>query len=339
MEEKINLNEVAQYSKEFSARVLDSFFSNKEKITGSEVLNLCELRQINLFVIQELFNAWKEQNAKNRSPYFDYEAEPVKDAMETLMNVLSNHIAIDREHFAPLLEKAVYNTMLLIVDPYDFFADLIEGQKDAITADSFKEQIKYVKINKAPLERLLVKLGEGNIQSASGNQVFSMLDSILEEVNFTPEDVEGYLAKFSSVVPVSIDRFYDQKASPEKLEEETVTTPEPSQWIKPVVETPPTQEVKPTINEKLANEPRPTLADNFKKITRIKESLTINQKFMFTKVLFHGDFELFSKAIDDLDRQDHIQGALRYLEQNYEEWDRDSEEFHEFMELVEKRFG
>jgi hypothetical protein len=60
---------------------------------------------------------------------------------------------------------------------------------------------------------------------------------------------------------------------------------------------------------------------------------------MFTKVLFHGDFELFSRAIDDLDRQDHMQGALRYLEQNYEDWDRDSEEFHEFMELVEKRFG
>jgi hypothetical protein len=98
-------------------------------------------------------------------------------------------------------------------------------------------------------------------------------------------------------------------------------------------------QAKPTINEKLAQEPRPILADNFKRITRIRESLTINQKFMFTKVLFHGDFELFSKAIDDLDRQDNIQGALRYLEQNYEEWDRESEEFHEFIELVEKRFG
>jgi hypothetical protein len=30
---------------------------------------------------------------------------------------------------------------------------------------------------------------------------------------------------------------------------------------------------------------------------------------------------------------------MKYLEQNYEEWDRESEEFHEFMELVEKRFN
>lgn len=333
MEEKIDLNEVAQYSKDFSAKVLDTFFSSRTKITGTEILSLCELRQINLFVIQELFNAWKEQNAKSRSPFFDYDAVPVKESMEALMNALSNHISIDRDHFAPLLNKAVYSTMLLIVDPYDFFADLIEGQKDSITPDSFKEQIRYVKINKAPLDRLLQKLQADNVQSASGNEVFSMLDSILEEVNFTPEDIEDYLSKFSTVIPVTLDRFYDQKVAEEKPEDTGETSP----WFTPSATA--EQEVKPTVNEKLANEPRPTLADNFNKITRIKESLTINQKFMFTKVLFHGDFELFSKAIDDLDRQDHIQGALRYLEQNYEEWDRESEEFHEFMELVEKRFG
>jgi hypothetical protein len=81
------------------------------------------------------------------------------------------------------------------------------------------------------------------------------------------------------------------------------------------------------------------MIDNLQKIFRIKESLTINQKFMFTKVLFHGDFELFSKAIDDLDRQDGIKGAMRYLEDNYGDWDQESEEFHEFMELVERRFS
>ena len=61
---------------------------------------------------------------------------------------------------------------------------------------------------------------------------------------------------------------------------------------------------------------------------------------MFTKVLFHGDFELFSKAIEQLDRQDNMKGAMRYLENEHAStWDKESEEFHEFMELVEKRFA
>jgi hypothetical protein len=61
---------------------------------------------------------------------------------------------------------------------------------------------------------------------------------------------------------------------------------------------------------------------------------------MFTKVLFHGDFDLFSKAIDRLDQFDTIQAAMRYIEDEYAStWDHDSEEFHEFMELVERRFA
>ena len=68
--------------------------------------------------------------------------------------------------------------------------------------------------------------------------------------------------------------------------------------------------------------------------------MTINQKFMFTKVLFHGDFELFSDAIEHLDKLDSIKAAIRYIEdQHASAWDHDSEEFHEFMELVEKRFA
>jgi hypothetical protein len=337
MDEKISLKEIAKYSEEYSTRVLDTFFSKNSKISGSDILKLCDPRQINLFIIYELFKAWKEETVKTRSPFFDYNAQPVRDAQEALMMTLSNHISIDRTAFAPLLKKAAYHTLLLVVDPYDFFADLIEGQNDQITVDSFREHLKYLKINRAPLEKLLQKLDQKDVATISGNEAFAMLDSILEEVNFTPEDIDEYLSRFSAVLPVSIDRFYEQKAfekkeSPaeQKADTSPYFTPSPT-LIQP--------QAKPTINEKLAQEPRPILADNFKRITRIKESLTINQKFMFTKVLFHGDFELFSKAIDDLDRQDNIQGALRYLEQNYEEWDRESEEFHEFIELVEKRFS
>ncbi len=100
------------------------------------------------------------------------------------------------------------------------------------------------------------------------------------------------------------------------------------------------QPKNPSINDSLNNQPKTTLADNFQKIAKIKDSLTINQKFMFTKVLFHGDFELFSKAIEQLDRQDNMKGAMRYLENEHAStWDKESEEFHEFMELVEKRFA
>lgn len=327
MDEKINLKAVEQYSNDFADKMLEGWFENRESISGRDILQFSELKQINLFVIYELFRTWMEESGRNRSPYFDYDAPEVREAQEVLMNTLSNHILIRREDFGPLLRRATYNTLLLVVDPYDFFADMIEGGHNELVPSNFKNHLRYVRINKAPLQRLLEKLEERNVTSISGNEAFALLDTILEEVNFTPEDIDDYLAVFSKTIPVTVDKFYDTPAPEEKPE--VRSEPENNyQW----------QPVKSTVNDGLVREPRPTLADNFKKITSIRESLTINQKFMFTKALFHGDFELFSKAVDDLDRQDHIQGAMRYLEMHYEEWDRESEEFLEFLELLEKRF-
>ncbi|MDL5049214.1 hypothetical protein QQ054_24680 [Oscillatoria amoena NRMC-F 0135] len=189
-----------------------------------------------------------------------------------------------------------------------------------MNVDLFREELKYLRINKAPLEKLLQHFDEKGIKELSGNEAFAMLDHILEEVNFTPEDVEGYINRFSAVEPLDAERFY-------------VKNPAPVQPVKQQ------KNEKSTIHDALVSDPKPTLADNFRKIDRIKDRLTINQKFMFTKVLFHGDFELFSKAIDDLDRLEDMPAALKYLERLYHEWDRESEEFHEFMEMVEKRFS
>jgi hypothetical protein len=229
---------------------------------------------------------------------------------------------------------------------------LIAGKNNKLDVASFREEIKYLKINKAPLERLLQRLDEKGITEISGNEAFAFLDQILEEVNFTPEDVDGYIEKFSSVVPLDPARFYVPKniePVQQAQEMQQVAEPKPIQQIpsepprqeiktnKPKVVTAPPSTTTATINEKMASS-QPGVA-NFKKIGKIKDSLTINQKFMFTKVLFHGDFELFSKAIEDLDRQDNMKGAQRYLEENYGDWDQESEEFHEFMELVEKRFS
>jgi hypothetical protein len=59
---------------------------------------------------------------------------------------------------------------------------------------------------------------------------------------------------------------------------------------------------------------------------------------MFTKMLFHGDFEIFTQAIDRLDTFDSFQQAKVYLERTYPEWDSESEEYAEFISLVERRF-
>ena len=360
MDEKISLEAIALYGDTYADKVLKNFFASKEKISGQEILSLCNVQQVNLFVVRELFKTWKEETRKLKSPYFDFEHPTVKEALDNFMNTISKHILIGPAHFGPLLKKAVSQALLVIFDPYDFYSMTISGKNNKLEVTPFREEIKYLKINKAPLERMLQKLEEKGVQEISGGEAFGILDTILEEVNFTPEDLEEYIAKFSDVVPLDPTRFVIAKTEEPQEPVNSVTvepvrpTPEPVK-PEPRKEAPSKNSFvkinqprsagdvhtsSPTVNDKINAQPRTMVVDNLRKIERIKDSLTINQKFMFTKMLFHGDFELFSKAIDRLDQLDNMTAALRYLEDEYAStWDRDSEEFHEFMELVEKRFG
>lgn len=316
MDERLSLKAVDDYSEDYASKVAAAFFASKDVITGPEILQLCSIQQINLFVIRELLNAWKHEGQKLRSPYFDYNAPDVKSELGRLQNVLSNHISISKENFQPLLKKAVALTLYLIIDPYDYFSDTLDRQgSNHVRANDLRSEIKYLKINRPPLEKLVQRLDERKLELVSGKEAFGLLDTILEEVNFTPEDVEAYATEFSKIVPLSYEKLYEKK---------------------PMVNVTKAIAQEPAKKKSAASK---TLVDDFQKVGRIKDSLTINQKFMFTKILFKGDFEIFTEAIEKVDKLNSLENAMGYFEQNFPEWDKESEEYEEFIELVEKRFA
>ncbi len=362
MDEKISLKALEDYSDDYASKVTASFFSSKEKITGPEILKLCEIQQVNLFVIRELLHAWRLESQKLRSPYFDYAAPHVLEALTKFQNLLSNYISISRENFQPLLRKAVFESLNLILSPYDFYSDTLDGHGSQLKVDELKNDVKYIRINRTPLEKLLHDLEEKKLTSIAGKEAFALLDHILEEVNFTPEDFDDYLTKFSAVVPLTMEKLYESKVNfpkkPQSREAEKLSVPaEPEKIVTKPEPTLTTSESRvkpePVIPNAESKQPAPaqiplydqqpgkgnTLAENFQKRKKIKDSLTINQKFMFTKILFNGDFELFSAAVERLDELDTMSQAKAYLSNNYSEWNPESEEYQEFMEMVERRFA
>lgn len=342
MDEKISLEAIAAYGDAYADKVSKSFFSSRNKISGAEILSLCNVAQINMFVVRELLLTWREETKKIRSPYFDYEDAEVKAALDNFMTVLSNHISVSPEYFVPLLKKAVRQTLLVIFNPYDFFSILVTGKNNKIELSQFKEEIKYLKINKAPLARLVQKLEERGLTELSGNEAFATLDQILEEVNFTPEDLEEHIRQFSLTLPLDPSSFFPVKEPDLPKENQATKENKPKAERSMYAEAPLKEKeeggLRSILNDRMQSSPRPAVYSNFQKIAKIKDNLTINQKFMFTKVLFHGDFESFSRAIDELDQLPDMDAALQYLGKQSANWDRESREFHEFMEMVEKRF-
>lgn len=332
MDEKISLEAIALYGDTYADKVVKGFFSGKDQITGKEILGLCNVHQVNLFVLKEIFKAWKEETKKQKSIYFDNDHPEVKEALQSYMSVVSNHILIDQSYFTPLLKKATSQSLLVIFNPYDFYSMVITGINNKLEVATFREELKYIKVNRGPLERMLQKLEEKNVRELPGNEAFAILDEILEEVNFTPEDVEEYIRKFSEVAPLNPERFYVPR-QPEGVKNNNVAPPSP-------VAHPATKhESVASVNEHVNTSRQQAVMDNLGKISKIRDHLSINQKFMFTKVLFYGDFDSFSRAIDDIDQLGDMKSAVSYLEKHSSSWDRDSKEFHEFMEMIERRFA
>ena len=105
-ESTINYQYIQNYCKQLSKTVCDRFFQDKNDISGREILEITGLRQINLLIIMDLYDAWQNEIERVKGPYFDYEADAVQEAMNNLKNALSNNIRIRREAFEPMLEEA-----------------------------------------------------------------------------------------------------------------------------------------------------------------------------------------------------------------------------------------
>ncbi len=331
MDSNIRRDVMKDYSKRFAHKIADDFFADHDKIASKDVMNVQEIRQVNLFVVKNLYDQWQRESERLRSPYFDYSSSEVKDAMQEFMNKLSHHISLNRETYVELLEKSTEETLLLIFTPYDFYFRLLsEYDRDEIPAGYLSYVLKYVKINPHILRNMLEIIGERDLELVEKSQINELLDKSLERTKESPEDVDQYIEKFSGYVSLSLEEIYG-----EDKKKEVKKSPEPA----PEKKKEKSGGHKPTLNDLLQKDEVPTLADIHRraKIEDIKKSLSINQRFMFVNTLFNGSEEAFDRTVEHIESVSNSEEAISFLTHKFSNWDHDSEEVAEFLQLVKRR--
>eukprot|EP01035_Chromulina_nebulosa_P058930 gene58930-80696_t len=159
MSNKLNLSAVERYSKAFAAKVCNDFFAEYSSITGKQILGLTSLQQVNMLTIKALFDKWQADTQRLRSPYFDFGASEVQQALKTFMNTVSQHISIKREHFEPLLVDSVGETLVLILEPQTFYKELMRDLPNfKFSQENIRPLTKYILINKDILPQIAEKL-------------------------------------------------------------------------------------------------------------------------------------------------------------------------------------
>lgn len=319
MESKLNHQAIDAYSKAFTKKVAQSFFTEHTHISGQQILALCEFKQINLIILKNLFRKWKKENAKLQSPFFNYQSDAVKKAMRQFMNTLSNHIFIKKEHFEPLFRDSVRDTLLLVFSPYDFYSKEINQRDDSrISLMDLHDLSKYIKVNEFLLEGLIDQFEKAKLSTAFNDEAFEIFNEVCANTSDEPEEITPYLAQFSKVIPLTIQDLYLD------LELET------------------SAENKANLNEQFQKTEKKTLGEQLGKQGSIKKHLTLNQRFMFVNQLFDGNQQQFAQAIDQIDSLENKQEADKFIQKTYIEsydWDIESEEVQEFLELVDRKFS
>lgn len=346
MAQKLDFAAIEQYAQAYAKKLCDDCFATKEKIGGQELLNLSPVAQVNLFVVQDLFERWKTETAGFRSPFFDYDHAEVKAALQTFMNTVSQYIAVNRENYEPLLAKASINTLVLALHPHQYFDGILRDQPDfVLTAEALKSMDKYTRLNQIISHGLVERMGEEPQVYVS--QAVSWLNEICVNDDLF-DNPDTTLAQFSETLPVTAEgllkqlaqnndlvkngSFFDQITPAEPSAPKTITEVLPSIPVEPIqaiekpieVLSPEPVAVEPvvvasevveeaeTLNEKLAAE-APSLNDSFKKNTPTFGNTNGRLTSVSEGISLHIQFRFIKNLFhDDTEAYHH---AMRELDQ------------------------
>lgn len=221
MQKKLNEDFIDGYCEKFASKVTADFFKDgKDVITGKEILKVTPSKQVNFFVIKLLFRYWQEETKKLESPFFNYKHEEVRQAMIQFMNVLSQHIEINRDKFETLLNHAVKDTIYLAAMPQAYVEiDLDSRGVESIKEKSVEGTVKYLKIHKKEIQNFLSDM--------KGLTIDDVIDELPEEFDDfdTTDAVNEECALLSQVLEITFEKVFSDDPEMDEFDEDDLFEP------------------------------------------------------------------------------------------------------------------
>lgn len=155
----------------------------------------------------------------------------------------------------------------------------------------------------------------------------------VEYAKETSEDDEEQAVDLSTVAPAE-----NEKTSPLKRRE----VEDEETDVQGVLNNKFAREQK-TLHDQLQGEEKVTIADvhHLSKTSKMQESISVNQRYMFINELFSGNSEAYFKAIDEIERCESFDDSVELMVQRFAkklDWNMNSPEVKELLKVIFKRF-
>lgn len=221
MQDKYSLAKCEQYGRRLASRLCQQYFGPQPDATldGPALLQFTPVRQLNLLVLRQLLGRWQQEAQQLRSPYFNFEAEPVRTALTQFMNVLSRHIRLDRAALEPLLAQAATDTLLLAADPALAFERLVlpyagADAEEPVPVAQLRDGLRYIDQDKEFYQAFIDSLPKGNAPLSRDflTQRFALYQAKNSKGN---DAMPRLVTAFSALLPLSeADLRDDEPAAP-----------------------------------------------------------------------------------------------------------------------------
>ncbi|MDX2250032.1 MAG: hypothetical protein SF052_24830 [Bacteroidia bacterium] len=213
------LNELAQ---QISERMLSNHFFEKGVIRGEELKGFSDHSQINKFLLFQVFQVWDMQIAKLKHPYFDFDQADIQESLKALKNSLSQHIRISEEDFKPMLKRAVYNNLRLILDPKEAITSFFFHQGEKISFEVYQRYSQFFSDLGFVISSILKYYQKNNIDTVEKDVYFLKMEKVIEVYDKKSEkDFDAYRADlFESLSGVKLSSILDEITSRERQAEE-----------------------------------------------------------------------------------------------------------------------
>ena len=367
MPDNLNANALNQYALRFTTTVLNEAYKTTDVVNGAGLLKLTPVRQVNLGILNRLFEEWKNNAAAFRSPFFDFTNEEVKRALEDFMNTASQHISVKRKDLEPLLTASVKDSLTLLLAPATFFEEKIRSTPDAeFTHEKAEQLVKYTHIHRGMAEAMLARLGDSGSSSVYQTQAVSWLYELKDHADLT-DDIDEHLQQFSEVFPINVNEIrIEEQSKPVVAKNEPksffdaafteldIPAPKPAP-----TRAEPASAVISEIVAKASSMEENSLNNRFKvdlpksgddksygsvpvKVESIAGAIPLGQRFMFINQLFNKNNEHYEKAIYELDAVKSYEDAENLIWHRYASkyaWDVNGEAVTSLLSFVKRKFS
>lgn len=201
-------------------------------------------------------------------------------------------------------------------------------------------------------EQLAIALSDRNQNDDTiaelGQRLAQLEAEVADElVDYTPDTEEEDIENIDDTIQVqepapTIVAAPQPVAQPEPepvIEPEPVKEPEPAP--QPVVEQPTEEVAEPQPVSQPAAQPvaQPKSSVVFgSPVADIRKAISIGDRFLFQRELFGQNVELMQRTLGEINDQPSFDDALQYIQTNFN-WDKESQAYELFINILHRRFG